>query len=177
MVSDFRALVRLLVPQGALERSGCGGEAACLALTPRWKENGAPRRTATPASVWELPMRPPPTPPRPSRALRAARVAGLCALISLAVLGSATPVLADTAPGVSDLEEVITNIRNWIIGLLVALATLLLTVGGLRYVLAGGDPGEVGKAKDTLKFSALGFAVAILAPLLVEILRGFVGLS
>ncbi|WP_460854752.1 pilin [Nocardiopsis coralliicola] len=86
-------------------------------------------------------------------------------------------MLADTAPGVSDLEEVITNIRNWIIGLLVALATLLLTVGGLRYVLAGGDPGEVGKAKDTLKFSALGFAVAILAPLLVEILRGFVGLS
>ncbi|WP_386699316.1 pilin [Streptomonospora arabica] len=91
----------------------------------------------------------------------------------------ATPVLADGAqqPGVSDLGEVITNIRNWLVGLLVALATLLLTVGGLRYLLAGGDPGEVGKAKDTLKYSALGYGVAILAPILVEILRGFVGLS
>ncbi|WP_246062268.1 pilin [Haloactinospora alba] len=77
----------------------------------------------------------------------------------------------------SDLEEVITNIRNWVVGLLVALATLLLTIGGIRYLLAGGDPGEVSKAKDTLKYSALGYGVAVLAPLLVEILRGFVGLE
>ncbi|WP_223830223.1 pilin [Nocardiopsis quinghaiensis] len=80
-------------------------------------------------------------------------------------------------PGVSDLDTVITNIRNWIVGLLVVLATLLLTIGGLRYLLAGGDPGEVNKAKDTLKYSALGYLVAILAPILVQILRGFVGLG
>jgi len=78
-------------------------------------------------------------------------------------------------PGVTDLDTVISNIRNWIIGLLVVLATLLLTIGGLRYLLAGGDPGEVNKAKDTLKYSALGYLVAILAPILVQILRGFVG--
>ncbi|WP_274518825.1 hypothetical protein [Streptomonospora alba] len=47
----------------------------------------------------------------------------------------------------------------------------------MRYLLAGGDPGEVSKAKDTLKYSALGYGVAILAPILVEILRGFVGLG
>ncbi|WP_435107178.1 pilin [Nocardiopsis synnemataformans] len=79
-------------------------------------------------------------------------------------------------PGVSDLDTVISNIRNWLVGLLVVLATLLLTVGGLRYLLAGGDPGEVNKAKDTLKYAAMGYLVAILAPILVEILRGFVGL-
>ncbi|GAA4935675.1 hypothetical protein GCM10023224_15560 [Streptomonospora halophila] len=95
------------------------------------------------------------------------------------VLGAVDPALAQGAeqPGVSDLGEVITNIRNWLVGLLVALATLLLTIGGLRYLLAGGDPGEVSKAKDTLKYSALGYGVAILAPILVEILRGFVGLD
>ena len=89
------------------------------------------------------------------------------------------PALAAEAedPGVDDLDEVITNIRNWLVGLLVALATLLLTIGGVRYLLAGGDPGEVGKAKDTLKYSAIGYAVAILAPLLVEILRGFLGME
>ncbi|GAA3744709.1 pilin [Salinactinospora qingdaonensis] len=94
-------------------------------------------------------------------------------------LAGADPALADTAPapGVEDLGAVITNIRNWVLGLLVALATLLLTIGGVRYLLAGGDPGEVSKAKDTLKYAALGYGVAILAPLLVEILRGFVGLS
>ncbi|PSK89960.1 hypothetical protein CLV63_12464 [Murinocardiopsis flavida] len=103
----------------------------------------------------------------------------LTAAAGAVVLGDAAVVLAADAeePGVDDLEEVITNIRNWIMGLLIAFATLLLTIGGLRYLLAGGDPGEVNKAKDTLKFSALGYGVAILAPLLVEILRGFVGLE
>nr|WP_246421859.1 pilin [Nocardiopsis mwathae] len=104
------------------------------------------------------------------------------AVLAIAVsvlVGDGTPALADGVeePGVDDLDSVITNIRNWLVGLLVALATLLLTIGGLRYLLAGGDPGEVSKAKDTLKFSALGYGVAILAPLLVQILRGFVGLD
>ncbi|MGW8437800.1 pilin [Nocardiopsis sp. NPDC055879] len=100
------------------------------------------------------------------------------AVVLVVVLGEISPVWAQEAeePGVSDLDSVITNIRNWIIGLLVVLATLLLTIGGLRYLLAGGDPGEVNKAKDTLKYSALGYLVAILAPILVQILRGFVGL-
>ncbi|WP_460757790.1 pilin [Nocardiopsis oceani] len=93
--------------------------------------------------------------------------------------GEISPVWAQEAedPGVSDLDTVINNIRNWLVGLLVVLATLLLTIGGLRYLLAGGDPGEVNKAKDTLKYSALGYLVAILAPILVQILRGFVGLQ
>lgn len=100
------------------------------------------------------------------------------AVVLVVVLGEISPVWAQEAeePGVSDLDTVISNIRNWIIGLLVVLATLLLTIGGLRYLLAGGDPGEVNKAKDTLKYSALGYLVAILAPILVQILRGFVGL-
>lgn len=75
----------------------------------------------------------------------------LTAVVGVAVFGDGAPVLAAEAeqPGVSDLGEVIDNIRNWVVGLLVALATLLLTIGGLRYLLAGGDPGEVNKAKDT----------------------------
>ncbi|WP_160050815.1 pilin [Nocardiopsis sp. FR4] len=104
----------------------------------------------------------------------------VCVVAASLLLGWADlgPAWAQDAedPGVSDLDTVITNIRNWIVGLLVVLATLLLTIGGLRYLLAGGDPGEVNKAKDTLKYAALGYLVATLAPILVQILRGFVGL-
>ena len=39
----------------------------------------------------------------------------------------------------ADLKTVINNLRNWLIGLLVALATLCLTVGGIRYLLAAGQ--------------------------------------
>lgn len=78
------------------------------------------------------------------------------------------------SPPPADLKTVITRITNWLVGLLVALSTLLLTIGGLRYLLAGGDPGEVNKAKDTPKYAALSYGIAALAPLLVNILKGFV---
>ncbi|MFC5828044.1 pilin [Nonomuraea insulae] len=77
--------------------------------------------------------------------------------------------------GAASLNQVIDNLRNVIIGLLVALATLFLTVGGVRYILAGGDPGEVEAAKKTLRYAALGYGIAVLAPLFVTILKGIVG--
>ncbi|HEX4816983.1 pilin [Nonomuraea sp. NPDC049480] len=75
----------------------------------------------------------------------------------------------------ASLNQVIDNLRNVIVGLLVGLATLFLTVGGVRYILAGGDPGEVEAAKKTLRYAAIGYGTAVLAPLLVSILKGIVG--
>jgi len=43
---------------------------------------------------------------------------------------------------------VITNITVWIVGILAGLATLFLTLGGLRYLMAGGDPAQVEKARS-----------------------------
>ncbi|MEQ4725187.1 pilin [Nonomuraea sp. B19D2] len=96
----------------------------------------------------------------------AARISGITAP---AWTGPAKP----KDPG--SLNQVIDNLRNVIVGLLVALATLFLTVGGVRYILAGGDPGEVEAAKKTLRYAALGYGIAVLAPLLVAILEGIVG--
>ncbi|ONH34210.1 hypothetical protein BL254_17475 [Protofrankia sp. BMG5.30] len=70
---------------------------------------------------------------------------------------------------------VLTNIRNWIMGILAGLATVFLTVGGVRYILSGGEPGEVGKAKDAFKHAGWGYGLAALAPLAVEILKALVG--
>jgi hypothetical protein len=93
------------------------------------------------------------------------------------VLVAGTPTTASTgwlaAP--ADLKQVIDNLRNWLVGMLVALATLALTIGGIRYLLASGDPGEVNRAKETLKYAAVGYAVAALAPVLVAILSKIVG--
>ncbi|UGQ10545.1 pilin [Yinghuangia sp. ASG 101] len=88
----------------------------------------------------------------------------------LLVLASATQAFA-----ANDIPTVINNTRNWIVGILAGLATLFLTIGGLRYVMAGGDPGEVEKAKGALRAAAIGYALAILAPVLLEILQGIVG--
>jgi hypothetical protein len=85
----------------------------------------------------------------------------------------APPAFAATSA--PTLTGVIDNLRNWLVGILATLATLFLTIGGLRYLTAGGDPGQVEKAKTALKSAAIGYALAILAPLLVSILASLVG--
>jgi uncharacterized membrane protein YidH (DUF202 family) len=96
-------------------------------------------------------------------------------LAAIAILVLVTLVVPGVAEAVASLNQVITNLRNVIVGLLVGLATLFATIGGLRYILAGGDPGEVEAAKKTLRSAAIGYGVAVLAPVLVKILQSIVG--
>ena len=65
--------------------------------------------------------------------------------------------------------------RNWLVGILAGVATLFLTIGGLRYLTAGGDPGQVEKAKTALKSAAIGYALAIWPRCMVSILASVVG--
>jgi len=83
---------------------------------------------------------------------------------------SSVTVLADPA----SIEVVVDRIRLSLIGILVAVATLFLTVGGLRLTAANGDPGEVEKAKTALKSAAIGYGLAGLAPLFVTIVGQWV---
>ncbi|TDD32021.1 hypothetical protein E1287_24475 [Actinomadura sp. KC06] len=112
-----------------------------------------------------------------SKILRRATSCVAAVLMVVLVVFAGPDALAQTvvAAPPNDLNTVINNITKWLTGLLVALATLFLTVGFIRYLLAGGDPGEVGKAKDTLKYAAIGYGGAVMAPVLVTILKGFVG--
>ncbi|SEP54521.1 MULTISPECIES: pilin [Amycolatopsis] len=75
----------------------------------------------------------------------------------------------------TSIEQVFSNVRNWLFGILTGLATAILTFGGVRYLLANGDPAEVEKAKGAFKSAGWGYGLAVLAPLVVEILRGIVG--
>jgi len=90
---------------------------------------------------------------------------------ALAVPGLAAGHLL-TADSVS---QVISNTTVWIVGILAGLATLFLTIGGVRYLMAGGDPAEVEKAKTALRSAAIGYGLAILAPVIVTILKSLVG--
>jgi choline-glycine betaine transporter len=97
----------------------------------------------------------------------------LALTVALALLAALT--VPEVASAATSLNQVIDNLRTWLIGLLVALATLLLTVGGVRYLLAGGDPGALEKAKGTITAALAGYALAALAPVLVTVLQHIVG--
>lgn len=95
----------------------------------------------------------------------------LLALADSSAWAQTTHILAQ-APSI---DGVLTNARNWMMGILASVATVFLTVGGLRYIWANGDPGGVGKAKEAFKNAALGYGLAALAPLIVTILKSIVG--
>jgi Type IV secretion system pilin len=75
----------------------------------------------------------------------------------------------------TSLDQVISNLRVWITSLLAALATLLLMIGGVRYLLAAGDPGMHEKAKAAIRTALIGYALALLAPVLTSIVQQIIG--
>ncbi|HTJ72602.1 MAG TPA: pilin [Actinospica sp.] len=105
--------------------------------------------------------------------LRIAAIAAATAMLTMA----ASPALAASGPylAADDIPTVIGNVTKWLIGILAVLATLMLTIGGVRYVLAAGDPAEVEKAKTCFKSAAMGYCLAVLAPVVVTVLKSLVG--
>jgi hypothetical protein len=108
----------------------------------------------------------------------------LLLLLLLLVVAAAVPALAQippvppapsAPPPPPSLSQILDSARNWLVALLASLATLFLTIGGLRYMGGAADPGEVEKAKTAVKAAAIGYALAALAPLAVGILKSIVG--
>lgn len=95
--------------------------------------------------------------------------------VSIAAVAALALVVAPAALAAADLNQVIENLRVWITGLLAGLATLLLMIGGVRYLFAGGDPGAHERAKGSIRAALIGYALALLAPVLVSIVQQIVG--
>ena len=93
----------------------------------------------------------------------------LVALYAVLLLALLAPFPADAAA--ADLTSVIESIRNWVAGILAALATLFLTVGGVRYLIAGGNPRAMEEGKAAIRSALIGYALAALAPMFVDIVR------
>lgn len=84
-------------------------------------------------------------------------------------------VLAPAALAASDLNTVIGNLELWLTGLLASLATVFLITGAVRYVMAGGDPVKLERAKSAITSAALGYGFALFAPVAVTVIQQIVG--
>jgi type IV secretion system pilin len=112
-----------------------------------------------------------------ARKAAAAVITGAATVLLLLGVGApASAAAADPAPlAVADLPTVINNMTAWITGIIAAVATLFLTIGGARYLMAGGDPSEVERAKGSLKSAGIGYGLALLAPIILTILKNILG--
>ncbi|SNS98824.1 hypothetical protein SAMN05421812_102642 [Asanoa hainanensis] len=77
---------------------------------------------------------------------------------------------APAAP--KSIYEVIDGITGWVMGILGAVATMFFVIGALLYMGAGGDTSRVEQAKGYFKRSLLGYALAVMSPVLLQILQG-----
>ena len=152
------------------------GPGRCLHATPRPAKGGPPHPDPPAGERPDQPTHPARRSPLPMRPTLA-RLA-LAAAVFAVMVGAAHPAFAAAAPAPSpppQLSQVIDNARLWVMGLLTAVATLFFVIGGARYVMAGGDPSQVERAKQTIKAALAGYALAVLAPVALAILQGIVG--
>jgi hypothetical protein len=95
----------------------------------------------------------------------------LCSLTSAPL-----SVYADGAVlAAASLPQVVSNLQAWLMGILAAAATLFLVLAGVYWATAGGDPSQVDKAKSSLRNALVGYGVAVLAPVLLQVAKGIVG--
>jgi hypothetical protein len=73
------------------------------------------------------------------------------------------------------IPQVIDGVTGWIMGIIAVVATMFLVVGGLRYMAAGGDPAQVEQAKGNFKSALIGYALAVLSPVVLQALQGILG--
>jgi succinate dehydrogenase hydrophobic anchor subunit len=108
-------------------------------------------------------------------------VSALTIVLACAVMVTAAePAAAAQSVGmppmaVNSLPTIVANLRTWLMGILAGVATLFLTIGGVRYVMAGGDPSEVERAKAAFRSAGIGYALAVIAPVVLSILQSIIG--
>jgi hypothetical protein len=79
----------------------------------------------------------------------------------------ATDIQPGNLPTGDANSGVVKTILSIVFGIVGALALLMLVVSGLRYVISGGDPNRISKAKDGIIFALIGLLVALTAEAIV----------
>lgn len=85
----------------------------------------------------------------------------------LSIIADLTAIKPGGLPTPSANDATIQNVLGIVFGIIGALAFLMVVISGLRYVLAGDDPGKVSKAKDGLIYSLVGLLIALTAEAIV----------
>lgn len=84
--------------------------------------------------------------------------------LAMGVQSGVESAKADDQPadlfGTSGVFTTISNVLLFIVG---AIAVIMLIIGGLRYVVSGGDSSQVQGAKNTILYALIGVIIAILA--------------
>lgn len=104
-------------------------------------------------------------------------IALVAAVVAAPLTGADVALAADTAQqaceGVQaagggrcnggDFEDFLKDIVNILLFIIGTISVIMIIVGGLRYVLSGGDANSIKAGKDTVLYAIIGLVVALMA--------------
>lgn len=93
-----------------------------------------------------------------------------CTLFVLNALQSFAAITAPSGTGLPEgsISLTLTKVVKFFLGIIGALAVLMVIVGGVMYIVSGGDNGKTETAKNIITYAIIGIAVALLAYVIVN---------
>jgi hypothetical protein len=92
-----------------------------------------------------------------------------------------TIVLADDlgpgAAGPIQLQQLVQRFINLIVPVAFVILTVMLIIGGIKFLTSGGDPKALGSASQTVTWAFLGILFLVLAWLILLLIQNFTGVN
>lgn len=74
-------------------------------------------------------------------------------------------------------EGIVNNIIDFIFNIAIVLTPLMIIVGGVLFVTAGGNMEQVSRARNIIVWTLIGFAIVLLAKGISDLLETILGIS
>lgn len=75
------------------------------------------------------------------------------------------------------ISNYVTSIVSALLILSGTTALFMLAIGGFQWVMSGGDPKGIGKARSTLTYAIVGLVIVLLAAAIIKMLETFLGIT
>lgn len=86
--------------------------------------------------------------------------------------GASSAQGVDQASSLFGTAGIFTTISNVMLFLVGAISVIMVVVGGLRYVISGGNTTNVGAAKNTILYAIVGLIISLLAYAIINFVIG-----
>jgi hypothetical protein len=71
----------------------------------------------------------------------------------------------------NSVEEIIEKVINYVFTIALILAPLMVVVGGIYILSAGGDPNKVKKGGDVIKWAVIGLGIVLFSRGIMELIK------
>ena len=79
--------------------------------------------------------------------------------------------------GTDSFAELFVRIINWIVGIATTLAVLMVVVGGIQYMISGGNEDKIKSARKTIQWALIGLIVLLMSWGLLSALLDILGVG